>query len=120
MNLYDSEGGFVTVEQEKLISNKTISKKKASANASHYDELMRLKRIKGQVQGIENMIESGRYCPEILAQVKAAISALRSVEYTILERHMRHCLANAVSSGSKSETNKKINEIISLLGTKSF
>jgi DNA-binding FrmR family transcriptional regulator len=80
--------------------------------------LQRLKKIKGQVEGIENMILDGRYCPDILVQVKAVTSALRSVELTILERHIRHCLAAAVESGSKKDAEKKIEEVLLVLSRK--
>lgn len=97
-----------------------LEKNFAKRHARHNAELQRLKRIKGQIEGIENMIVDGRYCPEILVQVKAATSALRSVELTIMERHIRHCLSNAISSGNKKDSNKKIDEIIMLMGRKSF
>ena len=87
-------------------------------HARHSDELHRLKKIKGQVEGIENMITDGRYCPDILTQIKAATSALRAVEHSILERHMRHCLMDAVTGGSKKEVEKKIEEILLLLARK--
>lgn len=90
----------------------------SNKHATHKDELLRLKRIKGQVEGIENMISDGRYCADILMQVKATISALKSVELAILERHIRHCLANVAVSGDKNATDKKIEEIITLIDRK--
>lgn len=95
-------------------------KTNATRHANHTDELQRLKRIKGQVEGIENMILDSRYCPDILLQVKAATSALRALELSILERHIRHCLSAALANGSKKEAEKKIEEIIQILDRKGF
>lgn len=107
-------------EKIKEVGSKRVIKRTAAQHARHADELARLRRIKGQVEGVENMILDGRYCPDILLQVKAVISALKSVEHTILERHIRHCLASAVLSGNQKETDKKIEEIITLLNRKGF
>lgn len=105
---------------EKIRENKASSSERInSQHASHRDELARLKRIKGQVEGLENMILSGRYCADILIQVKAVTSALKSVELAILERHIRHCLSSAVKSGNKKDTDKKIEEIIMLIDRRS-
>ncbi|HPI39415.1 MAG TPA: metal-sensitive transcriptional regulator [Pseudobdellovibrionaceae bacterium] len=98
--------------------SKRATKNTVAQHASHADELARLRRIKGQVEGVENMIIDGRYCPDILLQVKAVVAALKSVELTILERHIRHCLSSAVLSGNKKETDRKIEEIITLLSRK--
>ena len=87
-------------------------------HADHTSDLRRLKMIKGQVEGVEKMIQEGRYCPDILIQVKAATAALRSVELSILERHIRHCLGEAVNSKNKKDAEKKIEEIILILGRK--
>jgi DNA-binding FrmR family transcriptional regulator len=105
---------------EKMPDAKRHKEKKVPSHAMHRAELLRLKRIQGQVEGIEKMISDGRYCPDILLQVKAVISALQSVELSIMERHIRHCLSKALESGNKKETNLKIDEIITLVGRKSF
>lgn len=94
--------------------NDTFSKR----HADHTSDLQRLRMIKGQVEGVEKMIRDGRYCPDILIQVKAATAALRSVELSILERHIRHCLGEAISSKNKKDAEKKIEEIILILGRK--
>ena len=102
------------------LENKRTNRKAGAAHhATHTDDLQRLKRVKGQIEGIEKMVLDGRYCPDILMQVKAAGAALKSVELSILERHIRHCLAAAVESGSKRETERKIEEIITILSRKS-
>lgn len=55
----------------------------------------RLKRIEGQVRGIQKMVESDRYCVDILTQTSAIQAALKQVEMQLLERHMRKCLVQA-------------------------
>ena len=84
-------------------------------NADHRLHLSRVNRIEGQIKGIKNMIEEGRYCVDILTQVKAIRSALKGLELHILEGHANHCLMNAVNSGSKKEAKEKINEIMELI-----
>jgi len=77
--------------------------------------LNRTKRIEGQVRGITGMLESEKYCIEILTQIKAARSALKSLEFEILENHMNHCVRDAVVSGSDDEVQTKVDEIMHLL-----
>ena len=77
----------------------------------HKSEIAKLNRIGGQVEGVKRMIEEGRYCPEILAQLKAIRSAVRTVEAHVLENHLNHCVADAMSAGNKKEAQKKIDEI---------
>lgn len=78
-------------------------------NADHTAELTRLNRIAGQLNGIKKMIEEHRYCPDILTQMRAVRSALRSVEANILERHLQHCVT--ASFDSEKDRQKKIAEL---------
>lgn len=77
----------------------------------HKCELPRLNRIAGQVDGIRKMIDEGRYCPDILTQLRAVRAAIRSVEANILESHLETCVADAVRGGDPSS---KINELVAL------
>lgn len=81
----------------------------------HSSELRRLSRIKGQVEGVERMILDKRYCPEIVTQIKAIRSALRSLEANIIEGHMRHCVKDAIKSRDINVANEKIEEILNLM-----
>lgn len=78
---------------------------------AHAAELKRLNRISGQVEGIKKMIVEKRYCPDILMQLRAARSALRSIEANIFETHLQHCVANSLTSGKTKETQEKIEEL---------
>ena len=77
----------------------------------HSVENPRLNRISGQVDGVKKMIEENRYCPDILAQIKAIRSALKSVEANILERHLSGCVKEAIESGTQKQRTQKIEEI---------
>ncbi len=63
----------------------------------------RLKRVEGQVRGIQKMIENDRYCVDILVQISAIDAALKKVGFQLLERHTRHCVTDAVQSGNGDE-----------------
>ncbi len=65
---------------------------------SHMDEMPRLNRISGQIEGIKKMITEQRYCPEIMIQLRAVRSALKAVESNILDRHLQHCVAQAFAA----------------------
>jgi DNA-binding FrmR family transcriptional regulator len=69
-----------------------------------YDEdkaavLKRLRRIEGQVRGLQRMVEDDRYCIDVLEQVSAATRALQSVALELLDDHLAHCVADAVTAG---------------------
>ena len=61
------------------------------------DQLKRLRRIEGQVRGLQRMVETDAYCIDILTQVSAATKALEAVALGLLDDHLRHCLAHAQS-----------------------
>ena len=63
------------------------------------DYLKRLRRIEGQVRGLQRMIEDDAYCIDVLTQVSAATKALRSVAVGLLDEHLHHCVADAVAEG---------------------
>ena len=60
----------------------------------------RLRRIEGQVRGIQRMVDEDEYCIDILTQISAASAALRKVAVALLEDHLRHCVADASAHGS--------------------
>ena len=59
----------------------------------------RLRRIEGQVRGIAKMIEEDKYCIDVLTQISAASSALRSVALNLLDEHLEHCVSRAITEG---------------------
>ncbi len=69
----------------------------------------RLRRVEGQVRGLQRMVEEDRYCISILEQVSAATNALQSVALELLDDHMAHCVADAVRAGG-AEGEAKLKE----------
>lgn len=89
--------------------------KKPERGTAHYDEITRLRRIEGQVRGLQRMIHEERYCIDILTQVRSVLGALERVSDSVLQRHMRHCVAKAFASGSAEEKDERLREVISVL-----
>jgi DNA-binding FrmR family transcriptional regulator len=58
-----------------------------------------LRRIEGQVRGLQRMVEEGRYCPDILSQIVAVQASLQGVAEVLLQEHLRHCVTDAIRSG---------------------
>ena len=83
---------------------------------THTDQLVRLKKVEGQVRGVQKMIEEKRYCMDILSQVRAVTGAMRQIESGILESHLQHCVRDAISAKNAEETEVKIKEILRLFG----
>src|SRR5207249_3712523 len=71
----------------------------------------RLHRIEGQVRGIERMVEADRYCIDILTQISAVNTALESLAFKILDEHVRHCVAGALTSGDEADAQTKTEEL---------
>ena len=71
--------------------------------------LKRLRRIEGQVRGIQRMIEDDTYCIDILTQVSAATKALESMALVLLDEHIRHCVTDAIQAGGE-EADAKVSE----------
>lgn len=72
--------------------------KKLSANNDKEALIKRLKRIEGQVKGIQNMVKEERYCVDILIQISAIKSAINKVGTIILENHIKGCVTNSIKS----------------------
>jgi CsoR family transcriptional regulator, copper-sensing transcriptional repressor len=72
----------------------------------------RLRRIEGQVQGLQRMIAADAYCVDILLQVSAVQGALEQVQKLLLGRHIESCVADALRSGSRTERQRKVDELL--------
>ncbi len=72
----------------------------------------RLRRVEGQVRGIEKMVDDDRYCIDILTQISAATTALESVAFKILDEHVNHCVAGALASGDEDVAAEKSKELL--------
>jgi CsoR family transcriptional regulator, copper-sensing transcriptional repressor len=76
--------------------------------------LKRLRRIEGQVRGLQRMVEENRYCADILVQISSVQEALRGVGQALLRNHLRHCAASAIQHGSAAEAEAMYNELVEL------
>ena len=85
-----------------------------ASHPSHREQVTRLNRAIGQLEGIKRMIGEGQYCVDILTQLKAARSAIKTIELGVLETHMKSCLARSANEGQETQS-RQISELISLL-----
>lgn len=85
------------------------------AHPSHEAHLMRLRRVRGQIDGIERMILERRYCPDIINQLKASGSALKAIEAEIFKTHIRGCVQAALKSKNSIDSETKIEEILKMI-----
>ena len=84
--------------------------------STHKDQITRLRKIEGQIRGVQRMIEEERYCIDILQQMQAIKSALGKVEDAILKDHAATCVETAIASGDEKEQREKFAELVDLMG----
>ncbi|MBI4410613.1 MAG: metal-sensitive transcriptional regulator [Gemmatimonadetes bacterium] len=77
--------------------------------------LARLKKIEGQVRGLQRMVAEGRYCTDILTQVASVHEALRSVGKLLMRNHLEHCVTDALRSGSPRQAERTYQEVLELM-----
>lgn len=90
-------------------------KKDSPDHPDHSAHLKRLNRVRGQLDGIEKMIQQRRYCPDIVMQLRAAAKALQAIETEVLNTHVEGCVKSAVRARDEKEAAKKIDEIMNLV-----
>ena len=92
------------------------SGKHKSRDDKEYKDLMnRLKRIEGQVRGVENMLENDSYCIDILMQVSAITSALNSFNKVLLSNHIKTCVADNIKSGNEEVVDELVKTMQKLM-----
>jgi DNA-binding FrmR family transcriptional regulator len=89
--------------------------KKLKQLTTHEEQLVFLKKIEGQVRGIQKMIKEKRYCVDILTQLHSIIGAISRVENEILRKHLNGCVTSALKDRSEVLKQKKIDEVIELI-----
>ncbi|MBK9324239.1 MAG: metal-sensitive transcriptional regulator [Bdellovibrionaceae bacterium] len=87
----------------------------AKKGASHHSQASRLAKVEGQIRGVIKMIEEERYCIDIVTQLKAITSALKSVERSVVEQHVDTCVLRAIDAGNSKEKDRHLREITDLL-----
>ena len=85
------------------------------SHPDHADNFTSLRRIEGQVRGVQQMIDDKRYCLDIVNQIKAIKSALSRVESKVLEKHLRSCVTQVLN---KKEMEEKITELVKVFNQK--
>jgi CsoR family transcriptional regulator, copper-sensing transcriptional repressor len=68
--------------------------------------LKRLRRIEGQIRGLQRMVEQEKYCIEVLTQISAATKALEAVALALLDEHLSHCVTDAIHTGGDTAADK--------------
>jgi DNA-binding FrmR family transcriptional regulator len=76
--------------------------------------LLRLRRVEGQVRGVQKMVEEDRYCPDVLVQMSAIHESLRAVERILMKDHLQHCATEALRSGDDKQAQRTYNELTEL------
>jgi CsoR family transcriptional regulator, copper-sensing transcriptional repressor len=77
----------------------------------------RLRRIEGQVRGLQRMVAEDRYCADILVQISSVQEALRAVGRALMRNHLRHCASQAIRKGTPQQAEAIYNELIDLIYT---
>jgi CsoR family transcriptional regulator, copper-sensing transcriptional repressor len=77
--------------------------------------LRRLRRIEGQVRGLQKMIDDERYCADIMVQIASVQEALRAVGRLLMRNHLRHCATQAIAKGSPAEADAMYEELLDLI-----
>src|SRR5579883_2182311 len=103
--------------------NGHMKKQQSRAHAKHglaaapeikQQALVQLRRIEGQVRGLQRMVEQERYCPEVMVQISAVHESLRTVGKLLLRNHLAHCAADAIRSGDGVRARKTYDELTAL------
>jgi CsoR family transcriptional regulator, copper-sensing transcriptional repressor len=79
------------------------------------DATQRLRRIEGQVRGLQRMVDEGRYCPDILTQLASVHAALRGVGKLLMRNHLQHCVTDALRSGDPAAAERTYDEVTDLM-----
>lgn len=77
--------------------------------------LTRLRRIEGQIRGLQKMVEEERYCADVLTQIASVHEALRGVGRLLLRNHLEHCAASAIRSGDPAQADAMYDELVDLM-----
>jgi DNA-binding FrmR family transcriptional regulator len=77
--------------------------------------LKRLRRIEGQVRGLARMVETDRYCPDIMVQISSVQEALRAVGRGLMRNHLKHCASQAIRKGTSADAESTYDELLKLI-----
>jgi len=89
--------------------------KRVKHGMDHSDQLVALRRIEGQVKGVQKMVEGGQYCVDIVIQLHAIVNALYSVSEKVLAGHIDGCVSSTFSAGDARLKREKLDELIKVI-----
>ncbi len=75
----------------------------------------RLRRIEGQIRGLQKMVEEERYCSDIVVQIASVQEALRGVSRALMQNHLRHCVTESIRSGDETRAAAQYEELLELI-----
>ena len=104
------EGTIIDITERKAVEE-ALKHATAAAEAAN---LTRLRRIEGQIRGLQKMVEADRYCADVLTQISAVCKALHAVGTEVLRNHLRHCATEAIQAGPKP-AERMYDELIDLM-----
>ena len=119
--LHQPAARFTPSKSNELIANCACDAAADGRKAAGVDPLLkesnrkRLRRIEGQVRGLQKMVEEDRYCADIITQVASVQEALRGVARNLMKNHLHHCAIKALKSGKKAETEAMYDELLELI-----
>ena len=94
---------------------KTIRKAMKVVPAAKASNLRRLRRIEGQVRGIQKMVKDDRYCADILMQISSVQQALQGVSRELMRNHLQHCATHAIAHGTQTDAAAMYDELLELI-----
>lgn len=98
-----------------VVDQATEGRRAAGVDPDRKDRnLVRLRRIEGQVRGLQRMVKQDRYCADILTQISSVHEALRAVGRELYRNHLEHCAADAIRSGEE-EAEEMYDELVELM-----
>ena len=103
------------LDHERVASGGSARKAHGVDSALKSANLKRLRRIEGQVRGLQKMIEEDRYCADVMTQIGSVHEALRSVGRELMRNHLRYCAASAIRSGDEAERELMYDELVELM-----
>ena len=97
------------------MKGKAVRKAVAVEPAIKKTNLARLRRIEGQIRGLQRMVEEDRYCADIIEQIASAQQALRGVARALMRNHLQHCATHAITHGTQTDAAAMYDELLELI-----
>ena len=114
-DMHEMEGGAAGVAACGCGAHETDGRRAAAVDPAVKDRnLKRLRRIEGQVRGLQKMVDEERYCADVLTQISSVHEALRAVARELMRNHLKHCASSAIRTG-EAEAEAMYDELVDLM-----